>query len=173
MKRVARLVSVSPIIFQRQPENFTIPSVRDRCILLCWIAAKTNPVRTSNIPAWRSLMLTGTEQQEWLKKEIQKEEFKSAPYKMVVIHIPPVGSDWHGPLDILRKILPVLKNQNITAMICGHTHRYQYIEPQPEEFDFPIIINAHTTSLEVDATSKKMTAVRKDTERKVLNQFNF
>jgi UDP-2,3-diacylglucosamine pyrophosphatase LpxH len=52
-----------------------------------------------------------------------------------------VGSDWHGPLDIRRKILPVLKNQGITAMICGHTHRYQYIEPQPEEFDFPIIIN--------------------------------
>lgn len=114
-----------------------------------------------------------TEQQEWLKKEIQKEEFKSAPHKVVVIHIPPVGSDWHGPLDIRRKILPVLKNQGITAMISGHTHRYQYIEPQSEEFDFPIIINAHTTSLEVDATSEKMTVIRKDTEGKELNRFNF
>ena len=114
-----------------------------------------------------------TEQQEWLKKEVQEEEFKTAPYKVVIIHIPPVGSDWHGPLDIRKKILPVLKNQGITAMISGHTHRYQYIEPQPEEFDFPIIINAHTTSLEVDATSEKMTVVRKDTAGKELNRFNF
>lgn len=114
-----------------------------------------------------------TEQQLWLEKELQKEEFKSAPYKLVIVHIPPVGSDWHGPLDLRRKILPVLKNQNITAMLCGHTHRYSYIEPIPEEFDFPIIINAHVTSLEIEATKDKMTILRKDTEGKVLNDFKF
>lgn len=113
-----------------------------------------------------------SEQQEWLKKEIEKDEFKNAPHKVIVIHIPPVGSDWHGPLDIKRKILPVLKNQGITAMICGHTHRYQYIEPDGEELDFPVIINAHTTSLEVDATQEKFTVLRKDTQGKVLNRLD-
>ena len=114
-----------------------------------------------------------TEQQEWLKNEIQREEFKSAPHKIIVIHIPPVGSDWHGPKDIREKILPVLKNQGITAMICGHTHRFQYIGPDGGELDFPIIINAHTTSLEADATGDKMVIVRKDTEGKILNRFEF
>ena len=114
-----------------------------------------------------------TEQQEWLKNEIERQDFKSAPHKIVVIHIPPVGSDWHGPRDIRRKILPVLRNQSITAMICGHTHRYQYIQPDGIEHDFPIIINAHTTSLEADVTGSKMVILRKDTEGKTLNRFEF
>jgi acid phosphatase type 7 len=58
-------------------------------------------------------------------------------------------------------------------MICGHTHRYQFIEPDGKEHDFPIIINAHTTSLEADATRQKMVIVRKDTEGKILNRFEF
>lgn len=111
-----------------------------------------------------------TEQQEWLKKEIETENFKTAPHKVVVIHIPPIGSDWHGPLDIKRKILPVLKNKGITAMICGHTHNYKYIEPDNEELDFPVIINAHNTSLDVQADMEQMIILRKDTSGKVLNR---
>ncbi len=111
-----------------------------------------------------------TEQKEWLQKEIEKDDFKSAPYKVVMIHIPPVGSDWHGPRDIKRKILPVLRNQGITAMICGHTHRYEYIEPDGADFDFPVIINAHTTSLEVETSSEKMVITRKDTQGNILNR---
>lgn len=113
-----------------------------------------------------------TAQQEWLKKEIEKDEFKNAPHKVIVIHIPPVGSDWHGPQDIKRKILPVLKNQGITAMICGHTHRYQYIEPDGKDLDFPVIINAHTTSLEVDANRDSFTVIRKDTGGNILNRID-
>ncbi|HZH71953.1 MAG TPA: FN3 domain-containing metallophosphoesterase family protein [Mariniphaga sp.] len=112
-----------------------------------------------------------TEQQEWLKKEIEKEEFKSAPYKLVVVHIPPIGSDWHGPNDLRRKILPVLKDQGITAMLCGHTHRYQYVEADGHETDFPILINAHNSAFEVDAKSTAMTIVRKDLQDKELNRF--
>ncbi len=110
-----------------------------------------------------------TEQQEWLKKEIEKESFKTAPQKLVVIHIPPTGSDWHGPNDIKRKLLPVLNNQGITAMICGHTHRYSFIEPDNAVHDFPVIINAHNSALEIKATPAKVTVTRKDVEGNVLN----
>jgi acid phosphatase type 7 len=111
-----------------------------------------------------------TEQQKWLINELENEDFKSAPHKIIIIHIPPIGSDWHGPLDIRRKILPVLKNQGITAMICGHTHRYQYIEPDLNEHDFPIIINSHTTSLEVNATKKKILVFRKNTDGQIVDR---
>ena len=111
-----------------------------------------------------------TEQKEWLEKEIETDNFRTAPHKVVIIHIPPVGSDWHGPLDIKRKILPVLKNKGISAMICGHIHRYKYIEPDNNEHDFPVIINAHNTSLDVQADMEKMIILRKDTSGKILNR---
>jgi Icc-related predicted phosphoesterase len=111
-----------------------------------------------------------TEQQEWLKIQTETEIFKTAPHKVVIIHIPPVGSDWHGPLDIKRKILPVLKNKGISAMICGHIHNYKYIEPDNEIHDFPIIINAHNTSLDIQVDMEKMVILRKDTAGRVINK---
>ncbi|MDR2039918.1 MAG: metallophosphoesterase, partial [Bacteroidales bacterium] len=96
-----------------------------------------------------------TEQQEWLKKELENELFKTAKYRIVVIHIPPLGSDWHGPLDVKKKFLPILDNAGITAMLCGHTHRYAYIDPD-QTHDFPILINAHTTGLTIYATQNEM-----------------
>ena len=114
-----------------------------------------------------------SEQQEWLGKVMETENFKTAEFKIVVIHIPPVGSDWHGAMDIQQKFLPVLNNHNITAMICGHTHRYKYIEAQPALHDFPIVINAHNTSLEVKAGNGNFTVSRKDTDGKELNVLKF
>ncbi|MDR1633123.1 MAG: metallophosphoesterase family protein [Dysgonamonadaceae bacterium] len=112
-----------------------------------------------------------TEQQEWLKKELQSESFRTAPYKVVIMHIPPVESDWHGSLDIQRKFLPLLNNAGITIMFCGHTHLYKYFEPNAGLHDFPILINAHNTSLEVKVTKNEMSIKRKDTSGKEMNGF--
>lgn len=114
-----------------------------------------------------------TEQQEWLKKELQSEAFKKAAYRVVIVHIPPLGSNWHGSLEVKEKFVPLLNNQNITVMMCGHTHRYSYFEPDGKEFDFPLIINAHNTNLEVEVSPNEMVIKRKDTEGKELNSFSF
>lgn len=114
-----------------------------------------------------------TKQQEWLRQEVLKEDFKSAKYRVVLIHIPPLGSSWHGPSDIRKKFLPILNDAGITLMICGHTHRYSYIEPDPALNQFPILINAHTTGLDVKVTQTGMSVKRKDIEGKILNTFMF
>jgi hypothetical protein len=114
-----------------------------------------------------------TEQQEWLKKELQSESFRTAPYKVVIMHIPPTNDDWHGTLDIQKKFLPLLNNIGITVMFCGHLHRYQYVEPAAGLHDFPILINAANTSLEVKATKNEMSVKRKDTSGKELNVFTY
>lgn len=110
-----------------------------------------------------------SEQRDWLVKELSGEAFRDAPIKIVVVHIPPVGSDWHGPNDLKNKILPVLRNKGITAMICGHTHRYNFIEPDSDLHDFPIVINAHNTVLDISANQSQMSVVRRDTLNNVLN----
>jgi hypothetical protein len=114
-----------------------------------------------------------TEQQAWLQKELHSESFRSAPYKVVIIHIPPVGSDWHGTLDVERKFLPLLKYKGITAMFCGHLHRYHYLEPDAQKHDFPILINSANTALEIKASPTEMVVKRKDTAGKELNIFTY
>lgn len=113
-----------------------------------------------------------TEQKIWLEKVVQTDEFKSAKFRVVVVHIPPVGSDWHGPLDINRKILPVLNQAGISLMLCGHTHRYQLIEPN-NEVKFPILINSFNTALKIDADQQKITVERKNTKGKEVNRLVF
>ncbi len=113
-----------------------------------------------------------TEQKIWLEKVVQTDEFKSAKFRVVVVHIPPVGSDWHGPLDINRKILPVLNQAGISLMLCGHTHRYQLIEPN-NEVKFPILINSFNTVLEINADQQKITVERKDTKGKEVSRYLF
>lgn len=110
-----------------------------------------------------------SEQRDWLMQEVESEAFKMAAYRLVIVHIPPVGSDWHGPNDLKRKILPVLNNKGITAMISGHTHRYSYLEPDASLHDFPILINAHNTMLDIKANAAGIHVARKDTAHKVLN----
>lgn len=111
-----------------------------------------------------------TEQKIWLEKVVQTDEFKSAKFRVVVVHIPPVGSDWHGPLDINRKILPVLNQAGISLMLCGHTHRYQLIEPN-NEVKFPILINSVNTVLEINADQQKITVERKNTKGKEVSRY--
>jgi hypothetical protein len=63
----------------------------------------------------------------------------------------------------------VLNNKGITAMISGHTHRYSYLEPDASLHDFPILINAHNTMLDIKANATGIHIARKDTAHKVLN----
>jgi Icc-related predicted phosphoesterase len=112
-----------------------------------------------------------SEQQKWLEKELQSESFRSAPYKVVIIHIPPVDSDWHGALDVQKKFLPLLNKSGITVMFCGHIHHYQYFEPNAGLHDFPILVNAANTSLEVSVTQTEMSVKQKDVSGKELNGF--
>ncbi|MDR1343287.1 MAG: metallophosphoesterase [Prevotellaceae bacterium] len=115
-----------------------------------------------------------TEQQEWLKGVLQSKDFLSAKYRIVIVHIPPVASDdWHGTNEVRDKFLPVLKNAGITLMLCGHTHQYGYAEPDMQQHDFPVLINASNTALDVSITPDGMVVKNKDLENKELRSFTF
>jgi phosphodiesterase/alkaline phosphatase D-like protein len=114
-----------------------------------------------------------SEQQEWLKKELQSESLRNAPYKVVIMHIPPLKSGWHGALEVREKFLPLLNSAGITVMFCGDTHRYEYIEPDAGLHDFPVLINAADTSLEVHVNKNEMSVIRKDVSGKELNRFTY
>lgn len=84
------------------------------------------------------------QQAAWLRKTVASEEFRSAPYRIVLIHMPPnMGRGWHGELETARLIVPILNEAGVDLMLCGHYHRYAYIDDRSRGTDFPILINSN------------------------------
>jgi len=81
------------------------------------------------------------EQAEWLRKEVQKKEFRKAKYKIVFSHIPLYYSgDWHGTMHCRKVWGPILNDAKIDLLISGHTHRYGVHQPVKGEHNYPIVI---------------------------------
>jgi UDP-2,3-diacylglucosamine pyrophosphatase LpxH len=82
-----------------------------------------------------------TQQAEWLKKEVQKKEFKNAKYKVVFSHIPLYyAGDWHGPMHCREVWGPILNQANIDILISGHTHVYGIHPAVKGQHNYPIVI---------------------------------
>lgn len=95
------------------------------------------------------------EEAEWLKKVVESDDCKNAKYRIVLMHMPPIGGKnmWHGPKYSGELFLPILNKANITVMLSGHTHRYSYDTPETTDANFPILVNAHTTALKANVNS--------------------
>ena len=66
-----------------------------------------------------------TRQAAWLEKEIQKPEFRDAPFRIVFCHIPlwcRYGDEDNSCADGLAKWHELLEKAKIQAVVSGHTH---------------------------------------------------
>ena len=88
---------------------------------------------------------------EWLRGVVNSPEYKNATYRVVLIHIPPVGREWHGLGEIRRKFLPILNKANVDVMFSGHIHRHALYTPGEEGVAFPIVVNSNNEILDVTA----------------------
>ncbi|MEL7587318.1 MAG: FN3 domain-containing metallophosphoesterase family protein [Prolixibacteraceae bacterium] len=95
-----------------------------------------------------------TQQAEWLKEALQTALFREAPYKVVVVHMPPFGG-WHGEKEIEQKFLPLLNNAGVDVMFCGHLHRYIKKEAKGEQ-GFPVIVNANNSVVKATAGEEEL-----------------
>lgn len=113
------------------------------------------------------------EQADWLKEVVVSKEYKDAKYHVVIVHVPPVGDTWHGPLHAGKLFLPILNNADVDVMLCAHLHRYKYIKPGEEGADFPVLINSNMESLSVEANRDKMQIDVADRSGKVVHSFTY
>ena len=90
----------------------------------------------------------------WLKKAVRSEEFLTASARIVLLHIPPAAGAWHGSVHLNELFVPVLNESGIDLMLCGHYHRYQWIDDLSRGADFPILINSNSDKTVVTAGSK-------------------
>lgn len=113
-----------------------------------------------------------TEQAEWLKKEVESDEFKNARYKIVLFHIPPfTDSKGHGGQDITEKWGPILNRANIDIVISGHTHRFARNNPEEGKNLFPVLILGQDMILHTDVSETKLRFMIKDTDSKIVDEF--
>lgn len=106
----------------------------------------------------------------WLKETIHSEAFKKAPIKIAVMHVPPIRSTWHGPIQVKKHFIPLLNEAGIHLMLCAHLHNHQYIPAGEEDCHFPILINSNKHIVNVQASPSGIRLCIKDREGQVVKE---
>lgn len=108
----------------------------------------------------------------WLKKEVEGDAFKSAVFKIVIIHMPIIKNEknWYGMAFLAKHFGPVLKKAGIDLMISGHTHRNAWIEADKSGFEYPVMISSNNHFIEAEVGEKRISLRLKDLNGKVGQQ---
>lgn len=101
---------------------------------------------------------------------LDSKEYKDAPFKIIVAHIPPIGG-WHGNLEVEQKFMPLLRDAKPDVMLCGHLHRFIH-QDATDRTPFPIIVNSNTAILKAAADPKELKIQVVDVDGKVVDQFS-
>jgi acid phosphatase type 7 len=99
-----------------------------------------------------------TEQQRWLARAIAQPAWQSASFRVLFTHIPLRGRE-HS-VDSRAKWEKLLASARIDFAISGHTHRYAYNEPTPEQ-PWPLLVGGgpkpeQATFAHVHATAERL-----------------
>jgi acid phosphatase type 7 len=110
--------------------------------------------RTTDFKAYRLA------QQTWLEKAVQSNDFRTAPFKVAVFHIPLYGA-WSSALH-RQEWGEILSKAGVQLIICGHDHQYRYDAPTREHAFGQLVgggpSRAEATLILVHATSEELTA---------------
>lgn len=105
------------------------------------------------------------EQAQWLAQEIEAPAFKKAPFRVVMMHIPPYQSgDWHGTMHCRELFNPLFNKGKIDLLICGHTHRYGTYLADDATHHYPLIIGggpleSKRTIMKINANARELKLV--------------
>ena len=108
---------------------------------------------------------------KWLESVLAIEEFQTAPYRVILSHIPLNDNSWHGGRHAWKHLCQRCEDKGINLMISGHTHRYSYRDLDADNRTFPTLVFAPKQYLDVTANSKEMTILVKNQDGEVLKTF--
>ena len=118
------------------------------------------------------------EQTSWLKEVIQRDDFRHAPFRVVLTHIPLYGPGKdHGSIDSQKKWGQLLNDGKIDLHLSGHIHRPSVTEPQAGVHDYPIFVGGgphidQFTVIRVDADENTMNVTMADSQGNSIGQKN-
>ena len=112
-------------------------------------------------------------QAQWLQEVVDSDEFRQAPIKVVVMHIPPFTSSWHGVKQVEKLFIPILNEAGIDLMLSGHTHKYMFIDKGAKGNNFPLIVNGNRDIMDINIDGKTIDVVIKNRKGKEIHKFKF
>lgn len=110
------------------------------------------------------------EQAAWLRQVVASDEYKDAPYRIVVTHIPPLADGWHSEQHITKTWLPILNDAGIDLMLAGHLHEYKYYPKDADIYAFPLIIGSNKSAARVVVNGEGIKVKTIDTDGNVIDE---
>ena len=113
------------------------------------------------------------EQLAWLNEEVEKDEFKNASFRIVLIHMPVIKNkdNWYGMQFLADHFGPVLNNAGIDLMLSGHMHRNAWMKPGESGFNYPVMICSNNNFVEAKAERDQVSIKLKNIEGNVVDIF--
>jgi acid phosphatase type 7 len=113
------------------------------------------------------------EELQWLKSEVKSAAYRSAKYRVVMVHMPIIKEEkqgW-GIRFLADNFGTLLQTGNVDLMISAHTHRNTYYEPAKSGFGYPVLVNSNNSFVEVSADQIGLKAAVKDVSGKVISEY--
>lgn len=96
------------------------------------------------------------EQAKWLTDVVNSKEFKEAPVKILVTHIPPAWGSWHGSKHFQKLFADTINKAGFSVIISAHLHKHEFYE-KSELITVPNIVNKDCVLMNVNVDSEKIT----------------
>ena len=118
------------------------------------------------------------EQAAWLKVEMQRKEFKKAPFRVVMMHIPPrFSGDWHGATHCTALFEPLLNDGKVDLVLSGHTHVYKIHQAGEDGNKYPLVIGGGKkegtrTITKITANAKELKVTIRDDSGKEVGSYS-
>ena len=104
---------------------------------------------------------------------LESEEFKSAPYRVILSHIPLNDNSWHGGRHAWKHLCQQCENQGINIMISGHIHKYRFYDKGVHNQTFPTVVIGADKFVDATADKESMTIAIKNADGSVHKEFKF
>ncbi len=105
---------------------------------------------TANFDKYRS------DQAKWLQSVVNSQEYKSAPVRIVITHIPPAWGSWHGSVDFKKKFATILNGADVDVILSGHLHKHEFYPASSSGFEAPNVVNSNTDIMNVSVNSEEI-----------------
>jgi hypothetical protein len=98
-----------------------------------WFAWSCGPVRFAAIDVNREFPIGITEsstQWNWLQAETQSGRWKSAAWRVLLVHQPPWSRSWagyDGDAAVRRIVEPLVRDRGLDVVIAAHSHAYEHL----------------------------------------------
>ncbi|HEY7497686.1 MAG TPA: metallophosphoesterase [Vicinamibacterales bacterium] len=98
-----------------------------------WFAWSCGPARFAAIDVNREFPIGITERStewEWLQTETQSGRWKSAAWRILLVHQPPWSRSWagyDGDASVRRIVEPLVRDRGLDIVLSGHSHAYEHL----------------------------------------------